>query len=308
MTKHQEAYRSMAEKVLGEMKRFQDAWKDDQVITGSVANIEAKLAEIKKFAQQQSVNITGSTIEKKQVRDKIDKEMDYLYTAIRAYAKNIGDEKLYETYKASASIIKRIRDTQIGDYAGTTLAYATDNLNELKPYGIREAGLKALQTNIDTYQGILQLPQEIIAERKAATARLKKAFKEAIPLFDDFLDNEMGKYRLDNPEFYEAYVNARIIYDNPTHHKAIHGIVTDEETKEPLENVKVSFLHTESGTNVDKLPTTYTTKKGYYEFKSLPEGPGKVIFKMGYYDTLRMPVNLIPNNDLRLDVAIRKKE
>ena len=309
MTKTQEAYRSMAEKVLGEMKRFQDALTNDKVITGTVTKIEAKLAEIKKFAQQQSVTTKGGTKEKKQVRGKIDKEMDYLYTAIRAYAKNIGNEDLFETYKATVSVIKRIKDTQIGDYVGTVLAYATDNLNELKPYGIREAGLKALQTNMETYQGILQLPQEIIAERKAATSRLKQAFKELAPLFDDFLDNEMVKFRLDNPEFYEAYINARIIYDNPTHHKAIHGIVTDEETKEVLENVKVYFMHTEAETTADaKYPTTYTTDKGYYEFKSLPEGTGTVIFEMGYYVTLHMPVNLIPNNDLKLNVAIRKKE
>jgi len=304
MTKNQEAYRSMAEKVLGEMKRFQDAWTNDKVITGTVAKIEAKLAEIKKYAQQQSVTTKGSTKEKKQVRAKIDKDMDYIYSAIRAYAKNIGDESLYETYNVSASKIKRIKDTQIGDYVTTVLAYATDNLNELKPYGIREAGLKALQTNMETYQGILQLPQDIIAERKAATSRLKEAFKELAPLFDDFLDNEMVKFRIDNPEFYQAYENARIIYDNPTHHNALMGTVTDEETKEPIEGVKVTF---KPGSELSTYVKT-TSAKGHYSFANLPEGKGKVVFEMPYYDTLRIPVNLLARKTTKLDVAIRKKE
>jgi len=48
MNKRQEAYKSMAMKTTGEMHRHDAIWKDNKVISGTVAKVEKLFEELEK--------------------------------------------------------------------------------------------------------------------------------------------------------------------------------------------------------------------------------------------------------------------
>ncbi len=299
----------MCKDTLKYLKDNSTIWESDPVLSAIIAKAEKGQKDVIETQKQQDVTSKGYTDAKNRFRAKVDEDLDYILSAFRTYAKQTGNDVLYQEANITTSRIEKLSTTRIVPIFEKNLAYANEHMKELEPYGIREAGLKSAQADFDNFREYLSMPRDIRAMKTAATEKLRQQLNDLVKIYDEDMDDAMVKYRLTNPDFYNGYVKVRIIYDSHTYHKSLHGIVTDEETKEVLENVKVTFMHTEAAATADaKLPETHTTEKGYYEFKSLPDGAGTVIFEMPYYDTLHMQVNLMPNKDYQLDVSIRKTE
>ncbi len=309
MNSKQEARLGMIHKTVEQMNYHKAKWENDPIFPGVMETINIGIKDINLTLRTQEKQTQEYTEHKMLLRNRINDFLASLFAAIRAFAKLTNNDILFRKYQISLTKIRRFSDTEIIPFFDEHMAYATAHIADLEPYGIREAGLKSAQADMDEYQDTFKSPEAIKAIRATATAKLQEQLNGTVSIFDDVLDNLMEQFHTSDPDFYNDYHNARIIYDNPTHHKALHGIVTDEETKEVLEHVKVTFIHDSDAAEPDaKYPTTFTTEKGYYEFKSLPEGAGTVMFEMPYYVTLHMQVNLLPNKDYQLNVAIRKKE
>ena len=308
MNKKQEARFTMANDVVRFMDLNSKIWENDTVITNIVNQIKKSISDVNTTLKQQSITTKGYTESKKKIRSKIDDDLNYLLSAFRTYAKITNNDVLYEEANLTPSKIKRIKDTEIIPLMEKSLAYANEHLKDLEPYGIREAGLKSAQKNLDDYKDFLSMPKDIRAQRAAATKKLKTQINDLVKIFDEMLDNAMVKYWKTHPDFYNQYLETRIIYDNPTHHGAIIGIVTDEETKEPLEYVTVHFRPGSDLASSTKGKQKKTSPQGHYEFTNLPEGKGEVVFEKPYYDPLKIPVEIIPRKTLRVDVALRKTE
>jgi predicted transcriptional regulator len=303
MTGHQEAYFSMANKTNGEMQKNISIWGANKIITATMAFIVGLFKSIEENLAIQNKTSIGLSKMKQKFRDKLNITTDVFLGIFRSYAKTIGDEDLYENSNLSMSDIKAILDNKIMTKVNTVKNYATKHLDDLKDYGMEQKMIEAYGKEADGYIEYNTTPQELVAEKKRATAQLKKLFKQLDEQLTEHLDNHMMQYKTKEPKFYEIYENARIIFDAPTISRSMMGKVLGEETGEPIENVLVTVV-CENG----KTFTYKTTEKGNFQFKKLPEGKCKVTFEYPYYDTLTVNSAIFDNAMTRLNVAIRKTE
>jgi len=304
MNKKQEARFTMANNEVKLLDINHAIWKDDAIVSGSIDKAKTKISNINNTLQEQRIDTKGYTNQKTKYRDVVDKNLDYLFAAFRGYAKINNDEVLYQDANISLSKISKISDTEIIPFFDKNIDYAQQHLQELDAYGINQDMLDKAKTNLTNYQDLLSMPRDITAIRAAATKKLKTQVNDLVLFFDDVLDNLMVKYRRSHPDFYQQYLNARIIVDNPTTALSIKGTVVDADGKKPLQHVKVTVKF-KAGSELADYHTK-TTEKGNYQFKGIPDGKCKLIFELEYYDKLVVDSTVYTGKATDLDVQLTK--
>ncbi len=306
MNKRQENYSTMATKVYGVANRHKEIWKNDIKLSETFTQLSNLFPRIKDANIRQNRKTTGITKQKNLYRDKLNLVTNVFLAIFRSYAKITGNEELYENSDLSITEIKIIKDAEIMLTVDTVISYATDNLDKLKEYSLTEEMITEYKEDAVSFVEYLTLPQQIKAECKTATQEIKNLLKTLEVLVTQLLDNLMVPYKIKEPQFYGDYVNARIIYDDPTISKSLMGQVTDLKTGEPLKYVDV--IVTVETHNKIKEVKKVTTEKGNFQFKGLPTGKCKVKFVKNYYDTLTVASEINPNDLTRLNATINKSE
>ena len=85
--------------------------------------------------------------------------------------------------------------------------------------GITVDEVTALREQTERVEALLPVNRISVAERKAANSRLKILFKQADKLVKNPLDPMMVRYETEDPAFYAAYENARMILDYGTRYE-----------------------------------------------------------------------------------------
>ncbi len=307
MNKRQEAYNSMAHKVIGEMNRHHDSWKSNSVISSTVEKINGLFKKIEKTNARQNQSTKGISQKKREFRKQLDNTTNIFLGIFRSYAKTTNNDELYENSNKSLSEIKKIKDTEIIVLVNSTIDFATNHKNDLKDYGITDKMISDYQTSLVGYNEYLSKPQEIQAEKKTATAELKQLFKDLDEQLTEYLDNHMMQFVEKEPQFYSDYENARIIYDDPTISKSLMGTVSDaHEPAHVLQYVKVTVKFKAGSELADKVKMT--TAKGNFQFKGLPEGVCTVTFEKNKYVTQTVETEIHKNAMTRLNVQLKKND
>jgi len=295
----------MSEKTVGEMNRHNTIWTENAVITATMGKIDKIIVDIGKASARQNRKTTGLTKQKREYRKKLNTQSDVILGIIRSYAVTINDKNLYDNSNLSLSEIRKIRDSEILIKVDTITKFVNNNMAELVPYGMSDKVMLEYSEAADGYKEFLSKPQIIIAERKTATGNLVKLFAALEIEFNDYLDNHMMQYKLTEPQFYSDYINARTIFEDSTISKSLMGTVTDQATGKPLQYVKVIVKFKAGSELADKVKST--TAKGNYQFKTIPPGVYKVLFKLPFYNTEAADCVIHPNALTRLNVALQKK-
>lgn len=306
MLKRDEAYRSMVEKVLLMLVKFIKAWEGNKLMEGAVTIIRAKIEDLNRFWKIQLNVAKGLGAIKKKKRTKLNNSTFIMFGIIRTYALSIGNEKLYADHKASISTIREVKDTEMEAYAAATQKTIEKYKDELMQHGLTQKMIEDYGKEADGYIDALAAPAEAKAEQQVATEGIARTIKEIRAILDNKMDTYLIQYMEKNSEFYDTYQFARIIYDNPTGHYSLIGMVKNEATGKPEKNVKVTAQFIIEGKIVEYTKTT--SAKGIFIFKILPQDKCKVIFTKNYFDTLTIDSEVYDNETTRLDVAIRKTE
>jgi hypothetical protein len=100
---------------------------------------------------------------------------------------------------------------------------------------------------------------------------------------------------------YSEYLKRREIHDADTTAMSIRGKVTGGEAElEVLDYVQVTVKTSKSEF------VTNTSSKGNYQFKGLPEGKCKVVFKKNYYQTVVVDSEVHHGKVTRVDLVMTK--
>ena len=307
MTRKQEAYNSMAYKVIEVMTRHNGVWKDNKAISTVIEKIKGLLAELEKVNTNQKITSAGATKKKSQIRKELDKLTNVFLGSFRSYARSINDVQLYEKFDLSLTEIKEVKDTEVIGESQAVAEFATSHLKDLKDFGTSQQAIDNYKLIATDFRNVLAVPQSIIAERKTLTQKLKDLFKKLDEHLTEDLDNYMMQFITKNPDFYSDYENSRIIYDNVTISKSLMGTITDaHEPAHVLQYVKVSVKFKAGAELADKVKST--TAKGNFQFKALPEGVCTVTFEKNKYEPQSFEIEIHKNKMTRLNVQLKKKE
>ena len=209
----------MYKAVLALLKTNQSAWEMIPDVVSDVDELKSTIDEIEVTEQLISVELTGQSDEKETVQERLIQLILSISSALMARADRTSNEVLAAKVNFSESALRGQRDQQQLITGRKIANLAEENLDGLISAGITIDHVSALREQTEQFEALLPVNRISVAERKAANAHLKVLFKRADKLLKNRLDRMMIRYETEDPAFFAAYENARMILDYGTRHK-----------------------------------------------------------------------------------------
>lgn len=194
-------------------------WEMIPDVVSDVDELKLTVGEIETTQLLTSTELTGQSDEKETVQEKLIQMILSIASALAARADRVSNEVLAAKVNFSESALSRQRDQQQVVTGRRIAMLAEEQLEGLTSSGITIDQVNALRELTDQFEALLPVNRISVAERKAANARLKSLFKQADKLLKNRLDRMMVRYETEDPAFYAAYLNARMILDYGTRHE-----------------------------------------------------------------------------------------
>lgn len=144
--------------------------------------------------------------------------------ALRSYAATNRRPELLEQASVARRHFGQLRRGQRMQLAQQVLDAAQPLAAELAGYGVTAAMLAELEAKIAAGDAVVLSPRRASARRKAATRALQSNFSAAFTLLREEIDPLIETLRLSDPVVYEAYRDARSVFERA----GAHGVRGDE--------------------------------------------------------------------------------
>lgn len=222
MNNHQENKITMVKRVGDKLKENIIIWQTNTPMVNAVNEMISLRDQLETQVLIQIDNTKGVAMSTKDLKEiMISKAID-VGGVVRGYAFDINDKKLAEQLNYSKSKIINKRDMLAVEDCKHIYDIA-NNLVATKPiiatYQINAAKLADLKTSIDNYKTAIDTPRQATDVGSGATKKIKELIKKFDNLLNNRIDNLMLMYRVTNPDFYEAYVQSRMIIDLGIRHE-----------------------------------------------------------------------------------------
>jgi len=280
--------------------------KENVIIKKHDDKLKTFIEELKANIKKQEIDTSGYASQKKKAKSELSKLIFNLTASLRSFATDTNNDPLFKEFDVSQTDIKRMKDVELVNYANTVQTGLKQNEKGLKPYGITAEDLVNLSNETTDFEKLLLQPAEQRKQKTVATANIKKLISETLKLLKNSLDNDMVQFEDEQADLYAKYLELRKIDDNKTTSLSIKGTVTDTDTGEVLEYVKVTVKFKAGAELSDKVKSS--THIGNFQFKNLPEGKCTVTFEKNYYQTITVDSEVHTGRFTRLDIKMKKSE
>src|ERR1700754_1839552 len=129
-------------------------------------SFNVKVSAIIAAAQQEDLVIKGITVDKSQARKTLCRLTADIAAPVFAYASATSNNQLKQEVNFSYSDLYKTKDDILAPRCQNIKDLGTANRTALEPYGITDAGLASLQTEIDNYQLKVPTPRNSTAQKK----------------------------------------------------------------------------------------------------------------------------------------------
>lgn len=297
MNKKQEDFRSMGITVQTVCANNQSVWNGDTVFTANYNGLVGLIGELETERLIQEQVQTGIALDKSKVKSEMITTVLQCIFALKGYAADNSNNELYERVNYSETELQQSRDTMLADRCKVVRDEANGNLANLGNYGIDANKMAALNLKIAGYEAMIAKPRAAKTSSKQATAQIEAIVKRIREHLKKKLDNNAGKYK--GNDFFELYMNARIIINTAGHTTGIKGTVKDKQTGAAISSATVK--------NMEKDSTRKTNKEGRYSFKKEEAGIYTLEVKKKGYQTKQIPNVTIEQGKMNdLDIELEK--
>lgn len=254
---------------------------------------------LRQLKQKQRLNRTGYRMTKGNYRDIMVDLGFNTASRIKAYALAINDMVLWAEMDIKPYQFEKMRDSDVADSCMTIYEKGNELVSDLAPYGVTPEYLGKLKEAILDYNNYLPLPRASVVTKKEITATIKATFERIDGLLVQ-LDTLAIMLKFNEPTFYKKYFNSRKIVVSGGRVIGLRGYITSNEGA-PLEKVLVTIEELDGF-------VTYTTAKGYYQFKNLPEGVFTVTYSRAGFIPVKVPLAFTPTLRLDYDVVLVQED
>jgi hypothetical protein len=219
MNKRFENKLKMMAAVLALMKLNKNIWNNSPVMVAAIDELTALVDQILAARKVTDSNLTGLTDEKKEQQKKLIDNAFEMASVLVAFASRTGDQVLLATVDFPYSIFSRQREGKQLNTCKDILSLLRKHAGALVEYDITEADATELEGLIGLFEQGLPTNRVSVSERKAANKKQKELFATADSHLEVQLDRLMVRNKTKHPDFYNSYLNARIIVDYGTRYE-----------------------------------------------------------------------------------------
>ena len=179
------------------------------------------------YRQVQELNQTGLTGNKMMLKERLTNQLLKLVAGLSAYATVTRNTVLLAKVFYKPYALQK-PDPVLADIARLILNEAKSYQNELTRFFVTQADLTELETLVTQFMEAI--PQKRVATNysKVSTLNIAAVFAASDKLLKNETDMLMLPFRFTQPDFYEAYKNARIIVKYSGRKKTQEGPVPAE--------------------------------------------------------------------------------
>lgn len=239
MTHRQEDFLSMSQVTISFLFDNQSVWQSNAPLAETIATIDAINQEIIDLSADQVINNTGIATEKKNYRAGVITDTTSISGVLTFYAAKANDIDLQILLLPSARQLKRYPGLQLIGYAKLVLDAGIANLANAAQYGLTQAMLNSLSSNMDLFTQRLNAPRNAAAAKAQATRRIGELINNLRTDITGKLDKAIVLYKA-NAGFYSLYKKSRIIVNSPTHRLSLMVAVADGNDK-PVAGARITI-------------------------------------------------------------------
>ena len=168
-----------------------------------------ELEEIKKTAELAGISLIGITEDKNSTLQSLNTMVFELSAILATYTKRTGNIEMHSEVDFPKSYLEGLKQADALRFAQRIFKLLNDNLIDLLGYGVEQTHIDELKIIVDAFSEALPVTQLSKAEHKAATEKLDKQITATDEKLKTQLDNMTISFQRKNPDFYNAYWNAR---------------------------------------------------------------------------------------------------
>lgn len=188
-------------------------WSGLPAFTNVFGLLNQKVTALQQAAYGQSLALVGVSAVKNAKKEIISGKTMVIVSSIAAYAAVNKDVELFNKMKISKSQLETAAIAELKQKIDLVLNKANELVNDLGDYGVNQGMIDELQTLRDELDTLLVSPRKAIVERKVLTRKTALLIKEIDLMLKLQLDKLMVVLKEANPDFFAAYVGARVIID-----------------------------------------------------------------------------------------------
>lgn len=178
-------------------------------LTTLLEELKGHMVDINNYSTVQQIGTKGYTKQKAEYKEKLTHITIEVLNALKAYAAISENIVLAGEVDFSPSELEQTNATILNDKVGVILQKATENLQQLAPYGTLQENLTQLQEAQQAYVKSIATPRAGIINRKQATAALAEIFDKVDALLTDKIDKLLLLLQTKDAATYSAYRSAR---------------------------------------------------------------------------------------------------
>jgi len=170
--------------------------------------------------QVQEADNSGLTINKNLVKANFIESILKFSAALRAYATAIKNEELKVKAHYVSSDLKKTSDPILFDIGSLLYGLADPIRNELIKYSVGEDEFGVMDDLLAEFKKAYPQQRVAITGSKVSTGNIGRVYKSMDNLLKEEIDELMLPFQFSQPDFYNAYKNARIIVNYSARGKA----------------------------------------------------------------------------------------
>jgi len=258
--------------------------------------LNTRITSISGLASLQAAVLSGISVDKNQLKDKM-ALLTFNYSGPgRAWAAQNGNDTNYNALNVTESKIKRTPDDLAGPVCQGVHTLLNANALALVPFGLTAAMLAELLTTITDYVTIVPLPANAVNIRQTYTGNIDDKIKSTSDFLERQLDNIVRGQINVKPDFVHTFFNARDIIDPPKNSTTFKIEVLENVTNTPILEARFEAVDTTKVgfTDVDGNGELKEFKKDTYTILVTKEGfnPEQQIVPIGLGETKELTFHL----------------
>lgn len=179
----------------------------------TTAEFYANVLSIQQLLSLQVKDLRGYTQEKREARELMEMKTLEVGGRAMAWATATGQDGLAAEFNVTANSLGIHRDSVVASRCQALATLANTHAAALVPFGVDAADLTELQTLIDAYTVLVQLPRTLTTVRKQVTGELGLLVRDTMRLLTNRMDMLIRGFEVSNAVFHARYTAAREIID-----------------------------------------------------------------------------------------------